>query len=264
LNIAIIGAGNGGKNIIKTVSETKSINIVLVVDKNLEAPGILLSKKLGINYSQSIDDISNYNIDLIIEATGSETIANLLTNKYSNKCKIIDSTGALLIMTLVEKNIDTFEKLNNQISVINNTSNIVKDELKEILYSTDNIYNISDILLDSTKASIKYIEETDTIIQYVNKIANQTKILGINATIEAARAGQYGKGFSVVANEVQKLANNSEEFAKEINEILMKITQEIKKINEEVCKLKDFSKIQIDSSNKVNVAVDQLITETTI
>ncbi|SHH00940.1 methyl-accepting chemotaxis protein [Tepidibacter thalassicus] len=264
MNVAIIGAGNGGKNIIKAISETKDINIVLVVDKNLEAPGILLSKELGINYSQSIEDINNYNLDLIIEATGNESITNLLIEQYCSKCKIIDSTGARLIMSLVEKNIDTLKKLNNQISIISNTSNIIKKELNEISYCTNNIDSISNILLDSTKASIKHIDETDRIIQAVNKIANQTKILGINATIEAARAGQYGKGFSVVANEVQKLADSSEKFAKEINEILLRITQEIQKTNEEVYKLKNLSKTQMDSSNKVNIAVNELIDETTM
>ncbi|WFD11338.1 methyl-accepting chemotaxis protein [Tepidibacter hydrothermalis] len=264
MNIALIGAGTGGKNIIQAINDTDSINISLVIDTNLDAPGIILCKNLGIDYSQSIDDLNNKNIDLIIEATGNNNVAKLLQEKFSHKHTIIDSTGARLVMTLVNKNIDTLSQLSNHISIIRDTSNIVKTELSDISSSIDNMHGISDILLNSTQTSIAHIQDTDKIIQYVNKIANQTKILGINATIEAARAGQAGKGFSVVANEVQKLATNSEGFAKEINEILVKITDEIKTISAEVDKLKNLSQIQTDSSNKVQVAVDKLITETSI
>ncbi|CAH2214368.1 methyl-accepting chemotaxis protein [Tepidibacter aestuarii] len=264
MNIALIGAGIGGKNIIQAINDTDSINISLVIDKNLDAPGIVLCKSLGIDYSQSIDDLDNKNIDLIIEATGNSNVAKLLQEKFSHKCTIIDSTGALLVMTLVDRNVDTLSQLNNHISIIRDTSNIVKTELDDISSSIDDMQGISDILLDSTKTSITHIQDTDKIIKYVNKIAHQTKILGINATIEAARAGQAGKGFSVVANEVQQLATNSEGFAKEINEILGKITDEIKTITAEVDKLKNLSKSQTDSSNKVQVAVDKLISETSI
>ena len=264
MNIALIGAGTGGINIIQAINDTDSINISLVIDQNLNAPGIILCKKLGIDYSQSIDDLNNRNVDLIIEATGNNNVAKLLQEKFSHKYTIIDSTGALLVMTLVNKNIDTLSQLNNHISIIRDTSNIVKTELYDISSSIDNMHGISDILLNSTHTSITHIQDTDKIINYVNKIANQTKILGINATIEAARAGQAGKGFSVVANEVQKLATNSEGFAKEINEILGKITDEIKTISAEVDKLKNLSQIQTNSSTKVQVAVDKLITETSI
>lgn len=264
MNIGLIGAGKGGKNIIHAISDTDTINISLVIDRNLDAPGIILCKNLGIDYSQSIDDLNDRNIDLIIEATGNSNVAELLQEKFSHKCTIIDSTGALLVMTLVDKNIDTLAQLNSHISIIRDTSSIVKTELNDISSSIDDMHGISDILLNSTKTSITHIQDSDKIINYVNKIAHQTKILGINATIEAARAGQAGKGFSVVANEVQKLATNSEEFAKEINEILGKITNEIKTITAEVDKLKNLSKSQTDSSNKVQVAVDKLITETSI
>src|SRR5690606_36525942 len=96
--------------------------------------------------------------------------------------------------------------------------------------------------------SNKYIEESDKVIKYVNKIANQTKILGLNANIEAARAGEHGLGFSVVAKEVQALASNSEKFALEISELLKKISDEIRKINSEIQTLRQLTTAQIDSS----------------
>lgn len=259
MNIAIIGAGKGGISTIKCFNSMGDININIVVDKNTDAPGIALAKELGIPFSQSIDDIVCNNLDMIVEATGNINVIDLIKNKFGSSCSILDSKGALLMMTLVERNLSTMERMNTQISIINDTANIVQDQLQEIISSIDNIHTASDNLLDTTKISNDYIEESDNIIQSVNRIAQQTKILGINASIEAARAGEQGKGFGVVANEVQNLSRYTENFSSEISNILLKLSEEIKKIDTEVHTLDNLSKVQVDASSKVSSAVDTLL-----
>ncbi|MFW6226411.1 MAG: methyl-accepting chemotaxis protein, partial [bacterium] len=64
------------------------------------------------------------------------------------------------------------------------------------------------------------LTKTEVIYQTINKIANKTTILGLNASIEAARLGQEGAGFSVVANEIRTLADNSKESIENIDKIL--------------------------------------------
>lgn len=259
MNIAIVGAGKGGLSTIKCFNNIEDITIGIVVDKNIDAPGIVLAKKLGIPFSQSIDDIGCENLDVIVEATGNKEFSDFIKNKFSATCSILDSKGALLMMKLVERDLEALERMDSQISIINDTASIVQNQLHEITASIEKIHATSEKLLDTTQVSNEYIKESDRIIQSVNKISQQTKILGINASIEAARAGEQGKGFGVVANEVQSLSKYTEDFAAEIKNILLKLSEEISRIDKEVNGLDSFSQIQVNASDKVSTAVDTLV-----
>lgn len=76
---------------------------------------------------------------------------------------------------------------------------------------------------ETVRALSTRIHEIDAIVDVINSIADQTNLLALNASIEAARAGIHGQGFTVVAQEVRKLAESSQASTKQISELITSI-----------------------------------------
>lgn len=259
MNIAIIGAGIGGTKLLRLFKEMDNVVIGLVVDKNYNAPGILLAQENNIKYSNSINDIDN-RIDVIIEATGIKEIADNVKEKFSEK-QIVDSKMAQLMMSIVDKQTVISDQLNDQLGIINNTTQILKEEMDKVSTSTKLLNDVSHNLIHSSNESKQYIIQSDEIINSVNQITQQIKILGLNANIEAARAGEHGRGFSVVANEVQKLSDNTKMFADEISGLLESLSKENENINAQIEKLSNLTEEQDDMATNVNTVIDELATK---
>jgi len=84
-----------------------------------------------------------------------------------------------------------------------------------------------------TEAAFEEIKNIDKITAFIKHIANQTNLLGLNASIEAARIGNMGSGFMVVAKEIRKLSQDSAQSVHQITETLQTIAKSMDNINQQ-------------------------------
>lgn len=141
--------------------------------------------------------------------------------------------------------------LNANISVINksmeNTLEVSKSGIKSANKAVEKIINLKDtskkttLEINKLGESSKQIEE---ILDKISEIAEQTNLLALNAAIEAARAGDAGKGFSVVAEEVRKLAEESSNSSNQIDNLIKTIQGDISKA---VASMKE-SNLEVETS----------------
>ena len=108
--------------------------------------------------------------------------------------------------------------------LIGNTSNDIELMIKGIKESAETNMESVKLIGELEKQS----NEVGEIVQAVVRIADQTNLLALNAAIEAARAGEHGKGFAVVADEVRNLAETSEKSARNIRELVQEIQNNVK------------------------------------
>ena len=109
---------------------------------------------------------------------------------------------------------------------------------------------------DSATVAEESIKEGNSAIALIQAISAQSNLLGLNAAIEAARAGTDGKGFSVVASEMRKLAGQSKETAKQVSDALKQIESTVETVLKHVNGAREISDNQYTSTSEISKTID--------
>ncbi len=133
---------------------------------------------------------------------------------------IIDAAGGVVGGAVVIEPTDRQDALKEMAGKLSDNISVLASTTEEISAQAEEIATVSANLSRLSQESQQRVKETDQVIGLIKSIAGQTNLLGLNAAIEAARVGDAGRGFGVVAEEIRKLAIGTADSIKKIEDIV--------------------------------------------
>ena len=178
-------------------------------------------------------DISNENSSIANELSSTSVQTG---RGVENSSKIVQSAGkdCTEIQSYMKDSIEVAkggkDDLQKALSYVDETLNTISNLSSEIAQTSD----IENQMAGKIEQLSRDAEQVKSVLVVINDIADQTNLLALNAAIEAARAGEHGRGFAVVADEVRKLAERTQKSLTEINATINVIVQAINESSEQM------------------------------
>lgn len=191
-------------------------------------------------------------LDLRSDKSGGFDLFDVYSNSMSNG--IVGTQSAL--QEVLEQSAEVVSRSNESVQKAESGRELSNDALEkiEILYEK---MQVSTQLVDSLA---QRSNEITNVVSLIDDIAEQTNLLALNAAIEAARAGEHGRGFAVVADEVRKLAEKTQKATKEIAVVVKSMQQEANDIQSGTEETNTATNVVKDVISALTSLIDQLKT----
>jgi methyl-accepting chemotaxis protein len=209
---------------------------------------------------QSLQDVANNSTHVLDH---SNAIALVSENAQSSTQNQNDIT--MQVATAMEEMTSQIKEVSNNASLAeqaandarNNTSegkNIVSHAISQMKTLSSNIDNVNQVVTTLATES----DNIGSVLDVIRGIAEQTNLLALNAAIEAARAGEQGRGFAVVADEVRTLANRTEQSTNEIQQMIQKLQTGAQKAVSAVQVSQDISIKTVEQTGKADYSLSEI------
>jgi Methyl-accepting chemotaxis protein (MCP) signalling domain len=139
---------------------------------------------------------------------------------------VCDEHGNVIGAACVQETVERQNTLKEMAVKLTDNISTLASSTEQISAQSQEIAAVSIALTKVSQASLSRVRDMDQVMGFIKGIAGQTNLLGLNAAIEAARVGEHGKGFGVVAEEIRKLAASSAESIKKIEMMIQAIQKD--------------------------------------
>ena len=210
----------------------------------------------------------------IQEATGN---LNHIIDDYNNMVSSISAVSEELAAGMQETSAmtihlgETSKHMEEYVAVMhrrneegNENIAAIYDRAKSLNKESESAEKENEVLVDSTKNRLSEairdsskVEQINELTRAILNISDSTNLLALNASIEAARAGQAGKGFAVVAEEIRNLAENSKNTAGEIERITLTVTESVKHLCDCASQVLGYMDVNVRETYRHQVAISE-------
>ncbi|MGI6587360.1 MAG: methyl-accepting chemotaxis protein [Peptococcia bacterium] len=170
---------------------------------------------------------------------------------------LIDSEGEVQGAIVTSENLQRKEMLVDTAREIQGFLQNIQGSIQEIAAEAEELSATSEELRSVTEDATVKVESTAGILDTVKQIAKRTNLIGLNASIEAARVGEYGRGFNVVANEVRNLSQMTNNSTAEIGRIINLIKEAINSIDNATQMVSEVSQSQAEKLSGINAILEE-------